>query len=230
VLAALVAGVRVQRLHQHVAVEDVVAHGRERLVGVPGPGRGIGRLLQEGLDPVTVRTNPDDAERGGRFPRYRDPRHRDAGAEAEVSLDHLRRIHPVDVVGAEHRHQVRLLAADEVQRLVDRVGRAGLPARAEPLLRRDRRHVVAQQAVQPPGGGDVPVQAVALVLGEHADLPDARVDQVGQREVDQPVEPAERHRRLGPVIGQRRQPPPRRPREHQAENALAGHHHPLGLP
>jgi hypothetical protein len=109
------------------------------------------------------------------------------------------------VVGTEDDHDVRLLVVDQVHGLVDGVRRAGVPLRAEPLLRRDRGHVVAEQRAHPPGGGDVAVQAVALVLGEHADLEDAAVGQVGQGEVDQPVETPERDRRLGPVGGQRAQ-------------------------
>jgi hypothetical protein len=52
----------------------------------------------------------------------------------------------------------------------------------------------------------VPVEAVALVLGQHRDLPDLGVHQVRQHEVDQPVVAAERHRRLGTVLRQRRKP------------------------
>jgi hypothetical protein len=40
---------------------------------------------------------------------------------------------------------------------------------------------------------------VRLVLRQHDDLGQTGVDQVGQREVDEPVLPAERHRGLGPV-------------------------------
>ena len=128
--------------------------------------------------------------------------------------DHLLRVHPVDVVGAEHDDVVGPLVVDEVEALVDGVGRAGEPARSEALLRRHRRDVVAEQVRHPPGLGDVPVQRVRLVLGQHDDLEIAAVDQVGQREVDHAVEPAERHRRLGPVRGER----------HQALALAAGEH------
>jgi hypothetical protein len=120
-------------------------------------------------------------------------------------VDHLLRVQPVHVVGADHHHDVRLFVVDQVHRLVDRVRRAGVPVRSEPLLRRDRRHVVAEQGAHPPRGGDVPVQAVALVLGQYAHLPDPAVGQVRQREVDQPVQSAERDRGLGAVGGQRAQ-------------------------
>ena len=45
-----------------------------------------------------------------------------------------------------------------------------------------------------------------LVLRQHDDLEVAGVDDVGQREVDQPVDAAERDRGFGPVGGQRHQP------------------------
>ena len=57
----------------------------------------------------------------------------------------------------------------------------------------------------PPGRGDVAVEAVRLVLRQHDDLEVAGVDDVRQREVDQAVDPAERHRGFGPVGRQRHQ-------------------------
>ena len=50
------------------------------------------------------------------------------------------------------------------------------------------------------------VERVGLVLRQHDDPQVAAVDDVGEREVDQPVDPRERHRRLRPVGGQRHQP------------------------
>ena len=164
---------------------------------------------------------PDHAEVRGGGAGHRDRGHGDPGVPVQVGLDHLVRVHPVHVIGPGHEHQAGPVTLDEGQRLVDRVSRAGLPARAEPLLGRDRRHVVVQQAVQPPGGGDVPVQAVALVLGQHADALHPAVDQVGQGEVHHPVDAAERDGRLGPVRGQRPQPAPGPAREDDAQDPLA---------
>ena len=109
------------------------------------------------------------------------------------------------MVGAEDGHDVGLVVIDQVERLEDRVGRSRVPVRAQPLLRGHGRDVVPEQAAQAPGRRDVPVQAVALVLGQHADAPDSRVDEIGEREVDKPVQASERHGGLGTVIGQRRQ-------------------------
>jgi hypothetical protein len=98
-----------------------------------------------------------------------------------------------------------MLVIDEVVALMDGIGGTGEPPRTEPLLRRHRGHVVAQQGGRAPGLGDMPVQRMGLVLGQHDDLQVARVDEVGQREVDQAVDPAERHGRLGAIRGQGRQ-------------------------
>ena len=52
---------------------------------------------------------------------------------------------------------------------------------------------------------EVPVQAVGLVLGQHQDLANVGVDAVREGEIDDPVNAAERDRRLGTVPGQRLQ-------------------------
>ncbi len=100
----------------------------------------------------------DAAERGGLAARHPDAGHGRAGAAFDVELDHLLGIHPVHVVGAENHDVVGVFVVDQVERLVDRVGGAGVPARPEPLLRRHRSDVLTGQAGQPPVLRDVPVQ------------------------------------------------------------------------
>ena len=53
---------------------------------------------------------------------------------------------------------------------------------------------------------DVAVEAAGLVLGQDEDLAQAAVDAVGQGEVDDAVQAAERDGRLGPVAGERLEP------------------------
>ena len=221
--ARVVVGVLAQRVDQDVGVEHVVAHGRVAHVRVARHRRRVGGLFQERVDGPAVRRDADDAEIGGFGQRHRYRRHRDPGPVLDVVIDHLHRVHPVHVVRAEDDHDVRLLVVDQVHRLEDGVRRAGVPVRAEPLLRRHRCDVVAEQGTHPPRGGDVTVQAMALVLGQDADLADAAVGHVGQREIDQPVEPAERHRRLGPVRGQRAQPGARSAGEHDSQDRRIRH-------
>ena len=167
---------------------------------------GACRLLAERLDLPCCPRHLDDPELVCLRQRLADPGDGHRRARGDVHGDHLRRVHPVDVVGAEDDDIVRPFVLDQVEALVDGVGRAREPARPEPLLRRDRRHVVAQQGRHPPGLGDVPVQRVRLVLRQHDDLEIAGVDQVGEREVDQSVEPAEGDRRLRPVRRERHEP------------------------
>jgi hypothetical protein len=173
-----------------------------RVVGQP---RGVLRLLEERRDQPPVVGRLDDAELVRELDRLADRGDRHPRARLDVLPDHLARVHAVDVVGAVDDDVRRALVADQVETLVDRVGRPGEPPRAEALLGRHRRDVVAQHRRQPPGRGDVPVEAVALVLRQHDDLAVAAVDEVGQHEVDEPVDAAERHRRLGPVRGERHQ-------------------------
>ena len=123
-----------------------------------------------------------------------------------MELDHLLGIHPIDVVGAEHDDVVGVLVVDQVERLQDRVGGAGVPARAEPLLGGHRRDVLAGKPRKPPVLRDVAIQRMRLVLRENADPQISRVHQIRQHEVDEPVGAAEGNRRLGTVRGQRVQP------------------------
>jgi hypothetical protein len=124
----------------------------------------------------------------------------------------------VDVVGAEDDDVLRPLVVDQVEVLQDGVRRPEEPPLAQPLLRRYGRDVVAQQVRQPPGLGDVAVEAVRLVLRQHRDAQVSRVHQVGQGEVDEPVNRTERHRRLGSVRGERHQPLALTTGQHEPEN------------
>ena len=135
---------------------------------------------------------------------------------------HLGEVHPVDVVGAHHDDDVGLLVGEQVERLVDRVGAAEVPPLADALLRRHRGDVVAQQVGHPPGRRHVPVEAVRLVLRQHDDLEVAGVDDVGEREVDEAVDPAERHGGLGTVGGQRHQSLALTAGQDDGEDLLAG--------
>ena len=91
-----------------------------------------------------------DAERAALEVTEQGTRIADA-AGGRVLVDHLHRVHPVHVIGSTDRYEVGPVLIDHAQRLVDRIRRAGLPVRAQPVLRRHRRHVLAQQTAQPPG-------------------------------------------------------------------------------
>src|SRR5262249_47486694 len=69
------------------------------------------------------------------------------------------------------------------------------------------------------GAGEVVVQRVGLVLGEHLHLQHTRVGKVGETEIDDPVPPSEGHRRFRPLPGEGLQAGAGAPRE--------GHRQPL---
>src|SRR5690606_4257964 len=92
----------------------------------------------------------------------------------------------------------------EIQRLHDRVGAAGVPARPEPLLGGHRGDVFTGESAQPPGLRDVAVQGMRLVLGEHTQSQISRVDQIAEYEIDQSIRTAEGDCRLRPVSGERK--------------------------
>ena len=206
VLARRVERVLPQRVDHRLRLEHVVAHRGEHLVGRVGQAHRVLGLLPERDDPAALRIGLDHAELVGQRQRLPDGRHRHVRARLLVLLHHLPRVHPVDVVRAEHDDVLGHLVVDQVQILEERVGRAGEPAWTQPLLRGDRGHVVAEHRRQPPGARDVAVKAVVLVLGQYDDLQIVAVGQVGQHEVDEPIHAAERHRRFRPVRRERHEP------------------------
>src|SRR5690606_31313054 len=115
---------------------------------------------------------------------------------------HLFRIHPIHVVGAEDDDVFGVFVVDEIEGLENRVGAAGVPARTESLLGRNRSDVFTGEAGQSPGLGDVPVEGVRLVLRENTDAQVSGIDEVAQDEIDQSVRAPEGHRGFRPVRGQ----------------------------
>ena len=140
----------------------------------------------------------------------------------DVLVDHLAGVHAVDVVRSHDQDVVGLLVEDQVEALVDGVGRSLEPLRPETLLGGDGGDVVVEHVGHPPRHGHVTVEAVTLVLGEDDDAPETAVDQVGQDEVDDPVAAAERHGRLGPVIGQGGEPGALAARQDDGQHPLVG--------
>ena len=219
----LVAGVELDRLEQRLGGEDVVAHRGVDLLRVVGQPRRVVGLFQERLDRAPVGRGLDDPESFGLRPRDADPGDRDACPAGDVLLDHLLGIHAVDVVRAEDHDVIGLVVVHQVEALVDGVGRTAEPLRPETLLRRHRRDVVAEQRGHPPGGGDVQVERVRLVLRQHHDPQIPGVHQVRQHEVDESVDPAERDGRFRPVRGERVQALALTASKDDAEDARSSH-------
>ena len=163
--------VKRQSFEQGVGVGHVVAHGSKNGVRIIWQaGRGL-RLLLEALDHIRVlRINLDHAELVGLADRLANTRHRELRAGFDMLLHHLLEIHAVDVVGADDHHNIRLHVLDDVDGLVDGVGRAEIPVLAKSLLSRNRGDVVAEQRRKTPHRGNMTVKRMGLVLGEHHGL------------------------------------------------------------
>ncbi len=180
--------------------------------------RRVGDLLVEGQD-VALEVGLDDAELPGLGLAHGDGGDGDVRVVAQVLGEHLAHVHLVHVVAAEDAHVLGRVVRDDVHGLVDRVGRALEPVLAGALLRRDGLDVVVEHRREVPRAGDVLLQRRALVLGEHLDLAQPGVDEVGEDEVDDAVAAAERDRRLGPLVGERPEAPPLPTRQDHHQNA-----------
>ena len=116
-------------------------------------------------------------------------------------------VHLVDVVAGEDQDGLGPVLMNDVQILVDGIGRAAIPNLAELLLRRHDVDELAELAVQvAPAALHMLNQGVSLILRENEDLADARVHAVRQREVDDAVLAAERGGRLGAMVRQLHEP------------------------
>ncbi len=204
-LASFLAASWNKQLVHHVGVEDVDAHRGQDLVGLVGHPRRVLGLLQEAGDPLAV-IDPHDAELARLQARYRQAGDRQVGPVFAVVVDHPGVIHLVNVVAGQDQRVAGRGLLDRVDVLVDRVGRPLIPHLGDPLLGRDHLDVLAELAAEElPPLVDMPVQAGGLVLRQHEDLANVGVDAVREGEIDDPVNAAERDRRLGTVPGQRLQ-------------------------
>ena len=132
-------------------------------------------------------------------------------------------VHLVDMVAGQHDDMVDAVVLQDVDVLVDRVGGALVPLRLRDALarRQDVEALVALRPQEVPAALQMADQAVRLVLGRHADAADARVQRVGQREVDDPGLAAEIDRGLGAPVGQLLQPRAAPSGEHERERIAA---------
>src|SRR5207248_2256493 len=89
---------------------------------------------------------------------------------------------------------------DRINILVDGIGRALIPLVADPFHGRKHFNKLAHLAPQNvPALANVAVQRERLVLREDVDTPQIRIKAVGKGDIDDAVNAAEGHRRLGTI-------------------------------
>src|SRR5688572_16363051 len=141
-------------------------------------------------------------------------------------LEQRSEVHLVDVIAGEHERVSRSLREDEVEILTDGVGRTSVPPRMQPLLSGpdvDEFTQVSRQRI--PAARDVPDERLCLVLGQHADPADLRVDAVREREVDVAEVAGEGQRGFALIPGEPLKPGPVASCQHYGERIER-----LGLP
>ncbi len=169
--------------------------------GLSGHAGRIGRLLQEGDQPV-LRVHVHHAEAGRLHARDFEAADGDVRTGLHVLLQHRLVVHLVDVVAGEQDDVLRGVALDDVDVLIHGVGRAGIPGGFADALAggQDVEALVALGPEEVPAALQVADQRVRLVLRGHADAADAGVQGIGQGEVDDAALAAEIYGGLGAGI------------------------------
>ena len=138
------------------------------------------------------------------------------------------------MVTGQHHDVLGVAALDDVDVLVDGVGRATVPVfLVQALLGRQQvDHFVQFGAQKAPAALQMAQQRVRLVLGDDTHAADAGVDAVGQRKVNDAELAAKVHRRFGAAVGQLLQARAAPPGQHQGDGAAHQHvrlHHAVML-
>ncbi len=214
----------VQHAVERAGVEDVDAHAGQRHLFVAGHGGGIRGFFDE-LDDLAACVDGHDAEGAGLAARHFDAAHGDLRAAGGVVLQHDGVVHLVNMIAGQNHHIFGLARLDDVDVLIDRISRAAVPVFfVHPLLRGEQiDHFVEFGAQKAPAALQVAQQRVRFVLGDHADAADARIDAVGQREVDDAELAAEIHRGLGALVGELLEPRAAPAGQHQGDGAAHQH-------
>ena len=130
----------------------------------PGIGCGVLRLLVEADDAV-IRAERHDAELVRLRNGHLHAADRDVGAAFLVEREQRAVVHLVDVVAGENQDRLGTVLMNDVQILVNGVGRAAIPDLAELLLRRHDVDELAELAVQvAPAALHMLNQGVRLIL------------------------------------------------------------------
>ena len=167
---------------------------------------GVSRLLHEADDPPR-RVHAHDAERVRGLGPYRSGGDGHLGSARRMPLEQGAEIHPVELVPRQNEHQAVRVVAEVDQVLAHGIGGALVPALAlGPLLRREDLDEAAGEAVEAVALLDVAVQRAAVELRQQADAAEVGVEAVADRDVHDPVLPAQRDRGLRPVLGEREEP------------------------
>ena len=165
-----IVGILDQLLEQEGRAEDVDAHRCQRVVRAIRHGRRLGRLFDEIDDPFGI-IHVHDPEALRFIQRHLNAANGQVGFPFGVVGQHQAVVHLVDMITRQHDDVLRIALPEDVQILINRVGRSGVPPFLHALLRRHHIDELTQLATQkPPPLLNMADQRIGLVLGEDADL------------------------------------------------------------
>ena len=117
----------------------------------------------------------------------------------KMKTHHFINVHAINMIGAEHCHDVRIEIIDEIDILIDGVCRPLVPSFSRPHLRRDDGNkVVLDPTSNAPGLSQMFDQRLGFILDENVNGQHAGIDEITQHEVDDPILSSEGDRRLAP--------------------------------
>ena len=127
---------------------------------------------------------------------------------SHVVFDHAGDVHAVDVIAAEDGHHVGVGLLHEVDVLIDGVRRTLIPGFILGAHLRGHRddELILEQAAELPALAQMLQERLAAELRQHIDRINARVDEVAQHEVDDPILASKGDGRFGPFVGKRSKP------------------------
>ena len=182
----------------------IEASAKSGLSGMPGGSAGFSTKAMM----LSLLVDMHDAEAGRLHARHLEAADGDVGTGVDMLAQHQFVVHLVDVVAGQDDHVFGIVVLDDVDVLVDGVGRTLIPLRLGDALagRQDVEALVALGPQEVPAALQMADQRMRLVLGRHADAANAGIQRVGQREVDDARLAAEIDRGLGAPVGQFLQP------------------------
>ncbi len=168
---------------------------------------------------IEVRFN--HAELMGVLSGHGDGGDRAGSVGALVIRNHVRDVHPVNVIGAENCHDVRPGLLDEIDVLINGVGGSLIPVLAwgAHLGGDGNDELVLENAPDLPALIEVLQEALAAELGQYVDRVNTGVDEVAENEIDDPVFSAKWNGWLGAFLRQWIEPGPLTAGEDNSEHA-----------
>ncbi len=167
---------------------------------MPGIGFGFSGFSSKRDDAALFVDRHDTEFAGGLGKRHLKAADRHVRDSLYVKGEKRAVVHLVNVIAGQDQHEAWIVCANDVEVLVDGVRGAAVPLTTDSLRSgQDFDEFSRSSARLEPGPAvqQMPDQRMRLVLGQYANAPDARVDAVRQREIDDAELAAEMEAWLG---------------------------------